>query len=373
MNEKESSYTFLNLAGSSYDLGCLQGEALRQVPGWVEFLRSAPAVFSPETFAPLHALFERWCPGVNEEIRGLANVLGIPVEQVIYYAATCLTGSNCSQLAVLPAGSADGHVYAARSFDFSDQSNDARFCLTRVEGKYAHMGCSVMLFGRSEGLNEHGLSVTTSAGGIPVGNNFPGQPKPPVDGLQFWALVRSLLENCRTVEEAIQWAKDFPNASNTILIIADRSGQAARLEFFGTHIAIHRAEPGEAGLWAANHYAAAEMLPLQNIWMENSRVRAERMEAFICQNSGKITLRNLREVYSTPYPQGLSCTFYEEFFGTLHAVIFDLTAGEAWICFGAPQVNEWHRFDFHAAKPFEIFKVRQPMEKAPAGFFAPRA
>jgi len=35
-----------------------------------------------------------------------------------------------------------------------------------VKGKFAHLGFSSLLFGRQEGMNEYGLTVTMSGGGI---------------------------------------------------------------------------------------------------------------------------------------------------------------------------------------------------------------
>ena len=49
-----------------------------------------------------------------------------------------------------------------------------------------------MQFGRGEGMNECGLAISQSACGRPVNDYQGGKPK--VIGLQFWAVVRTLLE-----------------------------------------------------------------------------------------------------------------------------------------------------------------------------------
>ncbi|MDU4753181.1 MAG: isochorismatase family protein, partial [Clostridium butyricum] len=41
----------------------------------------------------------------------------------------------------------------------------------------------------------------------PVGNSD-GLRKPAIVGLQFWAIIRYLLENCKDVDEALEYLKD---------------------------------------------------------------------------------------------------------------------------------------------------------------------
>lgn len=62
---------------------------------------------------------------------------------------------------------------------------------TSVTGKYTHMGTSTMSFGRDDDFNEHGLAVTMSACGFPVGA-VPFLRAPKVKGLHFWAAIRAL-------------------------------------------------------------------------------------------------------------------------------------------------------------------------------------
>ena len=45
-------------------------------------------------------------------------------------------------------------------------------------------------------------------------NDYQGGKKPKVIGLQFWAVVRTLLENCKNVKEALDTLYDMPIACN---------------------------------------------------------------------------------------------------------------------------------------------------------------
>ncbi len=364
---KQVQFHHALLQGTAYQAGRMQGEIIAAVPGWLAFIRSGKGAFSPDVFRQVMQFFDRYCPGVNEEIHGLADGAGIPVEDVVYYASTYLRATGCSHFAVLPAATENGHVLAARTFDFSDSSDDLRLCTTQIEGKYRHLGFSIMLFGRSEGMNEHGLIVTTSAGGIPV-----GPVRPPIQsGFQFWALVRAVLETCRTVDEALALAEGFPQCGNAILILADRGGAAALLEGYGPHHAVHQIGPDSPRpyLCATNHYALPEMGACQGEVMGNSLVRREAVTRFLETASRPVSMQPMQDFLSTPYPAGLSCHYYPEYFGTVHAMLFDATQGTARVCFGAPDANPWYSFDLAVPATPGAYPSILPQEQASPDFW----
>ncbi|WP_242975156.1 C45 family autoproteolytic acyltransferase/hydolase [Anaerovirgula multivorans] len=158
----------------------------------------------------MYKLFDEFCPGINEEIAGFADELNIPTIQVLYYAMSYLR-PGCSQMTVLPSKTKNGHTLLGRNYDFDDKMEEMTFSTTRIKGKYARIGSSIMQFGRGDGMNEHGLAVSQTSAGLPVGN-FEFAVKPAIVGLQFWAVIRSVLENCKDVDEAIQWTKQMPIA-----------------------------------------------------------------------------------------------------------------------------------------------------------------
>ena len=57
----------------------------------------------------------------------------------------------CSHLALLPSKSSNGHPLIARNYEFNDELEDFQLIKTSVEGKYTHMGTSVLSFGREIG------------------------------------------------------------------------------------------------------------------------------------------------------------------------------------------------------------------------------
>ena len=47
----------------------------------------------------------------------------------------------------------------------------------------------------------------------------------------------------------------------------------------------------------------------------------------------------------TPYPDGLMLPFYEDYFGTIKSIVFNLTLGKIYICWGCLETNRWHSFN----------------------------
>ena len=300
------------LVGSNFGVGRTLAKVCKSLPGFVEAVTTKDAFLSKSDVSKMYQLFDKFCPGINEELSGFAEELNIQPIQALYYAMTYLR-PGCSQIAVLSSKTNNGHTLLARNFEFSDLADDFIFATTKIHGKYAHIGSSVMQFGRSEGMNEHGLAVSQSSAGVPVGN-FEFAAKPAIIGLQFWAVIRSVLENCKDVAEAVEWTNQMPIAYNINLLMADKSGQAVLLETFNGVKAIKRidGQTKEQFLCSTNHIHLPELKPSCSMSMKNSLERYK----LICDTiNGKNTVSadDLKQLLSTKYPEGLCCHFYDDF------------------------------------------------------------
>jgi predicted choloylglycine hydrolase len=313
---------------------------------------------------------ETFCPGLLEEIQGCADSVGIPLAQVIYFFETYIHVNHCSHFVLLPAITADQHLLVGRNYDFSDTMDDLALMTTRVTGKYAHIGSPSLWFGRNDGMNEHGLVVTMSAGGIPVGRRQ-GMTPPIQAGFMFWALVRALLEQCRTVDEGVALIERFPCTGNPIVLLADQQGNAAVVEIWGPHHGVKRidATSAEQFLGATNHFTIAAMIPHAPYMMNHSRVRYNAISTRLQQAAPRITPEIVHAILSDPYPDGLCVHYYEDFFGTLHSIIFDATALTAEVCFGSPHVNTRHRFDLHQPGAPDSYPATLPLDRATPEFW----
>jgi predicted choloylglycine hydrolase len=360
------AYTHSVLEGSAYEVGKLQGERILLNPEAARLFTSPFPGWEPLT--PQQAettlkFFQKHCPGLEEEIHGFADALGVPPEQIVYYAFTYQGGGQCSHFAVLPSLSANGHLYVGRSYEFNHDQSDMRLVTTRIHGQAAHIGFSEIVFGRDDGINEHGLCATMSA----------GAPKAPTEpgGCMFWAVVRTVLDRCATVDEAIEVVQSIPISFNFNLILADRSGQAARMEIASSHRAVKRiqANSPEQKVIATNHYNLPEMKPydLGRMWNSLLRFRAiqNRLEAM----GNQVTFEGIRAILSDLIPQGVCCHHYTDYLGTLWSEVIDVTAGTVEVCFGAPTHNPWHTFNLNSPAGVTEYSVQLPDEQADPAFF----
>jgi len=272
-------------------------------------------------------------------------------------------------MVLLPGITENGHVLMARSYEFAYQFDD--FTLTRpsVRGKYAHMGSNVLQLGRDEGINECGLGVTMSSCGFPVGA-LDGMRKPAIRGLQFWAVIRALLENCKDVGEALSYLKDMPVAYNINLLAADRSGHAALVETCDGRMAVKRIEgSGQPQyLHATNHIVLPALQQYEPKAMKHSLLRYEYVRQYLNAANG-ITEEDLKGMLLGKYPDGLCCHYYKDFFGTTKSMVMDLNDGKIAVCWGGLAGNGWR--SFKVAQPLEesMQSIELKPESSPPGVF----
>jgi predicted choloylglycine hydrolase len=359
----------LVLRGTAREIGRQQGAMIKDFPQAVAFFASGPF---PKTSAPVDSslkMMDQHCPGLLDEMTGFSEAAGFPVEKLAYLAMTHIGGKHCSQFVVLPETSANSHTLVGRNYDFSEKVDDLKLTTIFPNGLNASFGFPTLFFGRNDGLNEHGLSVTMTAGGKPVGIE-PGMQPPIQDGLQFWALVRTILDTCKTVEDAEECIAGFPCAGNPILIVVDKSGQASLAEIHGPDKKITRINGTRSFAAATNHFQSTELRKIDPTCMNHSANRLNTINRFLEANTGKVTMDEMKRLLATPYPEGPCAHFYSEWFGTLHSCVFDVTEGYGEVTFGSPAANPWHRVDLKDPKPGEFDSILPDIHTTP-DFWAP--
>ncbi|QQO07841.1 C45 family autoproteolytic acyltransferase/hydolase [Breznakiella homolactica] len=352
----------MELSGTSYEIGFRLGKMAGAIPPLKKLHTGGMAGFGKEQAAEAAALFKRWCPGLEEELTGFADALAVPPEQIFYYGMTYLL-PRCSQIGVLPGAAAEGRPLVARNYEFSHEAED--FCLvkTSVTGKHTHMGTSVIFFGRDDGFNEHGLSVTMTSCGFPVGP-MPYMRPPKITGLQFWAVIRSVLENCKDVEEGLDHLEGMPIAFNVNLMLVDKAGNLALVETLDGKTAVKRLGPGspEQLFWTTNHAVLPELRALEPQALVHSLRRYEWIGKEL-KDAGGITRDRLKEILLSKYPDGLSCRFFEEYFGTTKSMVISPAEGTIDLCWGGRIENGWNTYDIReplaeSVRPIEIDPVK---------------
>ncbi|MDF9558194.1 C45 family autoproteolytic acyltransferase/hydrolase [Bacillus tropicus] len=345
---------FSSLKGSHYEIGKQQGEFVEQHPFLIPQFIEQENLISHNHWTESRNILNQYCSGINEEIEGFCEVLKIPTKNMMYYYQTLLK-AGCSHCVVLPKKTDSKHTYVLRNYDLSPKIDDMRFCSTHVEGAYAHSGFSTQYFGRTEGVNEHGLAVTFSACGQPVGN-IEGLRKPVVSGLQCFAVIGLLLEKCKNVQEAKSLIEEIPIASNINLIVADPL-DAARIEIFDGYKSITSIdEESQDFIVSTNHAISLPIQKLSNRRLEQSTNRYHTLYEYLNRNE-LVSLESLKGLVEKEYPTGLTVHNYEEWFGTLHSVLFDLHNRTMNICFGSPLLNDWYSLEVGGIMPFSEVNV----------------
>lgn len=363
----------LDLRGDSYQIGRRLGEIFALSPKRSKLHTTPFPGFQEQDFSQAQALFSRWCPGLNEELTGFADALCAPLSHIFYYAMTYLH-PNCSQLAVLPSRTKNGHPLLARSYEFNDEMEEFTLVKTSVNGKYSHIGTSAVTFGREEGLNSEGLAITMSSCGFPVGAH-PQMRRPALAGLQYWAAIRTLLENCRDVKEALSFLNEMPIAYNLNMILADASGHMALVETLDGRFAVKEISDdipsSPSYLHAANHACLDELSRVEPQVMEHSLVRYQFIDRFMesPDTCDGITSDMLKELLLRSYPSGLCCHYYEDFFGTTKSLILDPADGSLELCWGGREENGWRRYLISEPLQEETGSIQLTIERAPKDLF----
>ncbi|MEH7697220.1 C45 family peptidase [Bacillus pumilus] len=345
---EEISAYFHEMTGTAYEVGKQQAVWMKKQQ-WLQtqYIRTEP--LEKETVKETKQLMRPYLPQLEEEIAGFCDEMQLEERYLTFFYSSHLQPgcSHCVRQGNMAAGQ---QTVMLRNYDFSPIFDDMRLVTTHLKGLPYHTGSSLLLFGRSDGMNEHGLSVTFSACGPPVGNE-PGLKPPAVAGLQVYHVIRSVLETCQSVEEAIISIQEMPVASNVHLMLADRKGEAAVIEIIDGRKMVRRPETGYIA--ATNHPLADQTA--KGMTKQHSVVRYDMLiEALVQRQSSNALVK----LFQTEYPDGLAVHNYEELFGTMRTVIFRPEEGTIDYCFGSPVYNPTHSLKAGGSLPFHEQKVQ---------------
>lgn len=369
------------IEGTPYEAGQAQGRAMAS-PEWRgAFAAGPPGIsrYSAEEGKTALRVAERHCPHVAEEIRGASEAAGIPIEHMTFLGFCVVVDGNryptlwderaeaargmqggCSHFALPRALTPDGHIRLGVNYDCHPQMQELRLCTTRIEGKAAHISFSDTIFGRASGLNEHGLAITSSLGS-PL-----SQVK--VAGLPYSTVSRILLDQCRSVAEALDVLESLPIAWYSNYILVDRSGASALVEIACAERAVRQFGPRDARpLYATNHYVLPEMDAYAGLRMTQSMRRRAFLRTKL--EGAAAPIARPHDLLAAPYPDGLCLPYYDDGLGTLDSMVLDLDALTADVSFGPPSLNPWRTFDLATPAGSSTYEARIETRKAPSGFW----
>ena len=189
-------------------------------------------------------------PHHRAELDTLAEAVGLTPERVLL--ANCfldlLPSVGCSTVALPTAAAPDGVARFGRNLDFPGFGiADGRSIVMIVRPAGRHAFAAVTwpgLIGVLSGMNEHGLALANM--------EVRRQPRM-ANAMPYPLLYRTVLEECRTVAEAIDLLAREPRQTANNLMLVDAAGDRAVVEIRPAGIAVRRAE-ADAALVATNHH-----------------------------------------------------------------------------------------------------------------------
>lgn len=153
----------------------------------------------------------------------------------------------CSTITLAASAAPDGVARFGRNLDFPAMDvadKHSVLLIVRPKGRYAFAAVSWPgLLGVLSGMNEHGLALAnmevTRKGGSP-------------QAMPYTLLYRTVLEQCRTVEEAVTLLRATPRQTANNLMLMDAAGSRAVVEITPQQVVVRRGE-GTGPLISTNH------------------------------------------------------------------------------------------------------------------------
>ncbi|HTL29502.1 MAG TPA: C45 family peptidase [Tepidisphaeraceae bacterium] len=190
----------------------------------------------------------------RDEVASLAK--NIPLDEKRLMLAQCfldLTPMTACSTITLPAdASPDGVARFGRNLDFPSLNIADKSTIVLVyhpTGKNAFATITWPgLIGVLSGMNEHGLALANME--VSRGTRLPS-------AMPYTLLYRKILEECKTVDDAVALLQKTPRQTANNLMLMDASGQRAVVEITPTSVTVRQGATGSA-LISTNHQRAQD-------------------------------------------------------------------------------------------------------------------
>ena len=295
-NEKKLEVAVLGLEGNADELGFLQGNHFKIGPGFERMKVLQQHINTREATQ----LLEVFSPAFSQELAGLARGAGIDMKTAVQLFSgynVVMPPMGCSTYA--------NNTYYVRNYDYSDTLYDARFVFQKPASGYASVGFSQQILGRLDGMNEKGLVIGLHF----VNEQFKG------NGFLATTICRLVLDQCATTEEAIALIEELPHQYCYNFSILDENGNTVIIEAAPDEQSVHRSTP----ITCTNHFEVQKLKNNGNREMlSGSLNRKYNMENLNIEKENPL---HYYKSFNNEKSQ-LFSNRYEDFFGTLHTVVY---------------------------------------------------
>ncbi len=297
------------LYGDFYEMGLKYGKLLYDKAGFV-----IPKISKEKKdfgIASYHEL-QTFYPEVVEEIKGFAKGINDKPERLGAFLLSIGIFDTTGQCSVF-AFRNDNTTIVGRNYDMLfDFKKFTESSLIAPKDKYAYISQSDVFIGRSDGINEKGLSVAMS-----FVNGTKVQP-----GVGFHFVIRKALENCSTTKQAIQIIQEAKVSSANNFLIADQSGDITVVESAPQKKVVRRPTKGEQFIYITNQFVTPEMKTFDRGKVEWSK-SAERYSS-LQQRLAATQTMDLSQAKEILSDKCICLDLKKEKFGTIWSVVANL-------------------------------------------------
>jgi hypothetical protein len=314
--------------GTPYEMGKRLGELTKEdavafIGAALERIKAAePQRFSDKTLdAAWKAIQPHTDPRFQEELRGLADGTGIPIDQLRRaHALPVIADYACSSIAAWGTATKDGHLYQTRNLDWemnlTAQDHPCIVVYIPKEGvphaNITFAGC----IGSNTGMNARGI-VLSEIGDTP-GSEYPFD----INGTHFTTLFRTVLYDADSLDKAVSIFKSADRIKKYHFVVGD--GESRKAVKMRAHA------------------------PTLVIWSDNDRTDelAPRVaKNLVYHDEGRGAFRPLQKAYGKIGSRELidvACKIPIKGANVLD-VVYDATALEFWVSYAKKQTEAYKR------------------------------
>lgn len=335
----------LNLDGTHYEIGRKLGTHFKQKNSNFPIRLNTQQL---ERGLKSLCILEKYAPELMEEIKGITDVLNCDYDLFgawMMSMGCCLTMREHINIEVRGCTAFcftdKGNLFYGRNNDLpSYLKNVSKSLIYKPIGKNNFILNTSSFSNGEEGMNEHGLIVAMTFV-IPHKEEI----KP---GFNSVFLVRYLLENCSSVQEAYSKLLKLPIASSCNIILGDKKMDILVVECHPLKKNIRYPELnniGEKYLATVNHFSSSEMKKYdrsnQNVYSSKKRYETITKNLLLANYEDPIIFS--KEVLSGKL--GFMCQYRKVKFQTVWSTIFDVQNHRMFLADGSPEIIDFTQYD----------------------------
>jgi len=234
------------LYGEFYEMGLRYGKLLNDKANFIiPKISKQKMDFGLESYEELKLFY----PEVIEEIKGFAKGINDKAEKLGAFLLSLGVFNPTGQCSVF-AFKNDNSTIVGRNYDMLfDFKKFTESSLIAPKDKYSYISQSDVFIGRSDGINEKGLSVSMS---FVNGTEIQA-------GISFHFIVRKVLEDCDNTKQAVELIQKAQVSTANNYLIADKNGEIAVVESATQKSIVRKPDRNERFIFITNEFKSNEM------------------------------------------------------------------------------------------------------------------